>query len=93
MSDVFAGLQARFVARCADDLVRFRQLIATGDLECDEARALAHSLAGAGATFGFPLISTAAGRLDDAYVERRRPSDTDANALVVALDQIVTAAS
>lgn len=88
-----AALQARFVARCAGDLARLRELFAAGAHEADETQALAHSLAGAGATFGFPDVSTAAGRLDDAYVDGRRPSPEDTDALIAALEAMVTPAS
>lgn len=93
MSDVLAALQARFVARCAGDLARLRALVAAGDLQTEEARALAHSLAGAGATFGFPQVSAAAGRLDDSYAEGRPPLEEDATALLAALEAAATPAS
>jgi len=88
-----AALRARFAARCAGDLARLRELAATGGIDSDEARALAHSLAGAGATFGFPDVSTAAGRLDDAHVEGRTPSRAEIAALIASLEAVVTPAS
>ncbi len=87
------ALRARFAARCAGDLACLQDLAATGRMAGDEARALAHSLAGAGATFGFPDVSTAAGDLDDAYVEGRAPSEAEVAALIAALQAVVTPAS
>jgi HPt (histidine-containing phosphotransfer) domain-containing protein len=88
-----AGLRVRFAARCAGDLTRLRELVAAGRIDSDDGRALAHSLAGAGATFGFPDVSTAAGRLDDAHAEGRTPSAAEVAALIAALDAVVTPAS
>lgn len=88
-----AGLRARFVARCANDLTRLLALSAAGEMGGEEPRALAHSLAGAGATFGFPEVSTAAGRLDDVYVGGRIPSEAEVRALIAALEAVATPAS
>lgn len=88
-----AALQARFVARCAGDLERLRELPNAGEPGTGEMRSLAHSLAGAGATFGFPRVSTAAGRVDDAFVAGRAPSEAEVGALIAALEAVVTPAS
>jgi len=86
-----AGLRARFAARCIGDLTRLQALAAAGRMDGEEARALAHSLAGAGATFGFPEVSAAAGRLDDAYVEGRTPSQAEVLTLIAALEAVTPA--
>ena len=88
-----AALRARFIERCAADLSRLRTMAAKGELGGEEPRALVHSLAGAGATFGFPEVSTAAGRLDDAYVSGRIPSEAEVRALIAALEAVATPAS
>jgi HPt (histidine-containing phosphotransfer) domain-containing protein len=88
-----AALQARFLARCAVDLDRLRTIVDEGRLDDDEAKALAHSLSGAGATFGFPDISRAAGRLDDAYADGLTPSEAEVRTLVAALEAAVKPAS
>lgn len=88
-----AALQARFVARCAGDLERLRELANAGEPGTGEMRLLAHSLAGAGATFGFPGVSTAAGLLDDAFVAGQAPSEAEVGALIAALEAVVTPAS
>jgi HPt (histidine-containing phosphotransfer) domain-containing protein len=48
-------------------------------------RRLVHSLAGAGAVFGFPAISEAAGDCDDAFAQDRTPDP----ALIETLAQAI----
>ncbi|HZV83374.1 MAG TPA: Hpt domain-containing protein [Brevundimonas sp.] len=85
-----AALKARFVARCEGDLARLRILTTEGQPDVAETRMLVHGLAGAGATFGFPDVSTTAGRVDDAYVDGRPPSQADIASLIDALEAVVT---
>ena len=89
MSDVLAELRARFLQRCVSDLARLRNLSSQGRLASDELKALAHSLAGAAGTFGFPEISACAGRLDDAFADGRQPHRRDIAALEAALDSAI----
>lgn len=91
MSDPLQALRARFVARCATDLQRLRTL-SNGSLEAEELRALAHSLAGAAGTFGFPDISEAAGRLDDCYALGEPPRPEMVAALTARLQRLVDGA-
>ena len=93
MTDVMAALRSRFAARCVGDLERLRALAADGRMDSEEAQGLVHSLAGAGATFGYPDVSTAAGHLDDAFVEGRTPSEAAVRALLAALEAMTTPAS
>ncbi|MDY6923151.1 MAG: Hpt domain-containing protein [Pseudomonadota bacterium] len=68
-----AVLRARFLDRCVGDLERMEGLIQRGALDSEEMQALAHSLAGAAGTFGFPDIGAAAGDCDDAFARGRAP--------------------
>jgi len=85
------ALRDRFVERCRGDLVRLK-VLAAGDLSADELGALAHSLAGAGGVFGFPEVSAAAGRLDDAYASGETPSPAAVAALLDELQRVVDSA-
>jgi HPt (histidine-containing phosphotransfer) domain-containing protein len=64
----FAGrlekLRGRFVARSCVERAQLETALAAADLI--EVRRIAHSLSGAGGTFGFPAISQAAGDLEAA---------------------------
>lgn len=91
MSDALAALRERFVARCVGDLARLRDL-ARGDLASSALQDLAHSLAGAAGTFGFPRISEVAGRVDDRFAVGQAPSRADVEALIDALQEVVEAA-
>lgn len=62
MSDVFEALREKFRERCARELARLSE----PDLAVEELRVLAHGLAGAGGTFGFPEVSAAAADLEEA---------------------------
>lgn len=88
MSDALEALRLRFVARCVGDLARLRDL-ARGDLRSGELQDLAHSLAGAAGTFGFPHVSEAAGRVDDHFALGKTPSPVDVHALIAALQEVV----
>jgi HPt (histidine-containing phosphotransfer) domain-containing protein len=91
VSDALAALRERFVARCIGDLQRLRDL-ARGDLASSELQDLAHSLAGAAGTFGFPRVSEVAGRVDDRFAVGQAPSRSDLDALIAALQEVVEAA-
>ncbi|MFC5344416.1 Hpt domain-containing protein [Brevundimonas staleyi] len=73
MNDPLAPLRERFRKRAADDLARLRVLM-TEDLGADELRRLAHNIAGAAGTFGYPALSAAAMAVDDEYVAGRTPN-------------------
>ncbi len=91
MNEALAALRQRFVARCVGDLARLRDL-AKGDLASSELQELAHSLAGAAGTFGFPRVSEVAGRVDDRFAIGQSPSRADVDALIAALQEAVEAA-
>jgi HPt (histidine-containing phosphotransfer) domain-containing protein len=91
VNEALAALRQRFVARCVGDLARLRDL-AKGDLASSELQELAHSLAGAAGTFGFPRVSEVAGRVDDRFAIGQSPSRADVDALIAALQEAVEAA-
>lgn len=91
MNEALAALRERFVARCVGDLARLRDL-ARRDLASSELQDLAHSLAGAAGTFGFPRVSEVAGRVDDRFAVGQAPSRSDLDALIAALQEVVEAA-
>src|SRR5437868_10434168 len=67
-SDRFQKLQQKFIDRCKNEIEVLTDIAGKSALD-PEGRSrlagLAHSLAGAGGTFGFAEISTAAGGLED----------------------------
>jgi HPt (histidine-containing phosphotransfer) domain-containing protein len=91
VNKALAALRERFIARCVGDLARLRDL-ARGDLGSSELQDLAHSLAGAAGTFGFPRVSEVAGAVDDRFALGQTPSQADVDALIVALQEAVEAA-
>lgn len=88
MTDPLAPLRERFRKRAADDLARLR-VLAAGDLASNELRALAHNIAGAAGTFGYPALSEAAMAVDDRYAAGEAP---DAPQLAVLEQRLVEAA-
>jgi HPt (histidine-containing phosphotransfer) domain-containing protein len=84
--DPLAPLRQKFRARSADDLTRLRLLLEENDAA--ELRRLAHGIAGAAGTFGFPALSKAAIVIDDAYVAGRTPEPTDFDRLERELEAV-----
>ena len=60
-------LRQRFAERALEDRAALLDALAAGDLP--EVRRIVHSLAGAGGTFGYPDVSVAAQRIEDALDE------------------------
>lgn len=87
MTDPLAALREKFRARSANDLIRLRTLV-QGDLLSTELRHLAHSLAGAAGTFGFPALSEAAALIDDDYAAGRTPGRAAFDRLERELDAV-----
>nr|WP_255701324.1 Hpt domain-containing protein [Afifella sp. H1R] len=58
-------LKKRFAERCGSDLARLRELNPHAAEDIPQIIVLAHGLAGAGGTFGFPAISDRASALED----------------------------
>lgn len=85
MNDPLAPLRQRFRARAAEDLKALRRLAAE-DLTHPELRRLAHNIAGAAGTFGFPSLSTAAARIDDILVEGATPGAAELSELEAELE-------
>lgn len=63
MSAALDALKTRFVARCAADRLELQAAVA--DRDEDAVKRLAHKVAGAGGTFGFPELSRAAMAVED----------------------------
>jgi HPt (histidine-containing phosphotransfer) domain-containing protein len=72
VTDPLAPLREKFRLRSVDDLARLKTLLEAKDEV--ELRRLAHGIAGAAGTFGFPALSEAAVVIDDAYMAGRTPS-------------------
>ncbi len=89
MTDPLAPLRERFRARSAEDLVRLRALLDSEDT--DELRRLAHSIAGAAGTFGFPTLSRAAAIIDDAFVAGHTPGQASFDRLEQELEAVANA--
>jgi HPt (histidine-containing phosphotransfer) domain-containing protein len=91
ISDPWNQIRKRFVERCRGDLHRLRESRSSGAYR-DSAEALsvlaaiAHSLAGAGGTLGFPEISSRAVELESLLIEGKIDDRTSA-----ALDQLIQA--
>jgi len=84
-TDPFAPLRQRFLARCADQLAELRAAREGAPLPGnDPLIRLAHSLAGAAGTFGFPEISVRASALETLLVEQ-----ADGGAIGTALDALI----
>ncbi|TIW08077.1 MAG: Hpt domain-containing protein [Mesorhizobium sp.] len=81
-NDPFAPLRERFLARCADQLAELKAAREQGPLP--DVTKLAHSLAGAGGTFGFAEISAKAAALETPLVEQ-----ADGGAIDAALDALI----
>lgn len=86
MTDPLAPLRGKFRARSAEDLARLRTLLKANDHA--ELRRLAHGVAGAAGTFGFPALSEAAIVIDDAYTAERTPEPSDFDRLQRELEAV-----
>ncbi|RWA60337.1 MAG: histidine phosphotransferase [Mesorhizobium sp.] len=83
-TDPFAPLRQRFLARCADQLTELKVARETPLPGNDPLIRLAHSLAGAAGTFGFPEISAKASALETLLTEQ-----ADGGAVGAALDALI----
>ena len=88
MSDPLAPLRERFRARLIDDLERLRGLRASTGKEA-ELRVLAHNLAGAAGTFGYPALSAVAVAVDDRHASGQRPTELELDALEAAIASVI----
>jgi HPt (histidine-containing phosphotransfer) domain-containing protein len=88
-SDPLDRIRKRFIERCCDDLERLRQLRTSCAYRDNEKAfstlsAIAHSLAGAGGTLGFPEISSKAFELESRLIEGNAGEATTS-----ALDELI----
>jgi PAS domain S-box-containing protein len=86
----FRGLIERYVASFPDLVRRMRRLERKGELE--EVRTLAHRLRGTAASYGFPAVSQAAGRCEDA-IRAGAPREEIARRLEDLLGRLTLAAA
>lgn len=87
-SDPFSDIRKRFIERCRSDLPRLQEFRSVGVGNPDALSALtriAHALAGAGGTFGYPEISDKAFALESLLIEG------DDNRAIPALDELIQA--
>ncbi|TRC75472.1 Hpt domain-containing protein [Mesorhizobium sp. WSM4307] len=87
-NDAFAPLRQRFLARCADQLGQLKVIACEGGPLPRGAGGplvrIAHSLAGAAGTFGFPDIGARASALETLLIEQ-----PDEGAAQAALDALI----
>lgn len=83
MTDAIELLRARFLDRCRTDLEQL------GGLEPDhpDVGMIAHRLAGAAGSFGYPEISEAAAVVDDRARYGPTPSSADVHAMARAMEK------
>ena len=86
MTDPMAALRSLFVERCQADLLQLRRFADVGDT--DALGAIAHRLAGAAGSFGFPDISVAALAVDQQIRENGAVSGSDMERLLALLGEI-----
>ena len=90
MTDPMEALKARYRARCAIDLAALETLL-NDDVRCGEAlRRIAHSLHGSGGTFGFPDISDAAARVEEALIADGATTDAELETLAATLREAIS---
>jgi HPt (histidine-containing phosphotransfer) domain-containing protein len=72
-----AELRLRFASRTVEQVALLEQMAAAASesFDRDALGKLAHSLAGACGTFGFPEVSCAAGTLEDFIADNRSDAD------------------
>jgi HPt (histidine-containing phosphotransfer) domain-containing protein len=87
MNAAFDALVVRFRARCVTDSQTLAAVVGVGDVV--GARELAHRLAGAAGTFGYPALSTAASALEEQVADGAGPDP----ALVARLQAELAAVS
>lgn len=90
MTDPLAPLRERFRTRLRDDLERLRALRGFPE-SSSELRLLAHSLAGAAGTFGYPALSVVAIAVDDRFASGETPAAVELDALDAAMVAVIEA--
>ena len=92
LDDALAVLSQKFRGRCARDAETLRRLAGGGGGPGEGMLQLAHGLAGAGATFGFPGVSDAARQVERA-LKRNATDEADLPGLLRALDGCASGAT
>jgi len=83
MNDPLAPLRARFVSRCAEDLLVVQAGPAAPDL-----RRVVHRIAGAAGMFGYDALGDLAGRIDDRAHAGEGFAESDLAELSAALEAV-----
>lgn len=83
MTDPFALLRAKFVARCAEDLLMLQAGLAAPDL-----RRMVHRIAGASGMFGYDALGDLGRRIDDRAHAGQEVSESDLAELNAALEAV-----
>jgi HPt (histidine-containing phosphotransfer) domain-containing protein len=83
-----AEILPRFLTRLRTQVAELRRLHAAGDSE--KIRVIAHQLRGAGTSFGFPDLTSAAGDLEETILSNPPPSEISSvlTTLVEYIEQI-----
>ena len=87
MTDVLAGLRARFAERCVADARAISDYL-DGRPGEEPLERIIHRLAGAAGMFGAHEVGTAAQSLDEGYGEGRVPSEAELRKLLALLEAI-----
>lgn len=85
MTDALRLLQARFIERCQADLEQLERL----GPEHPDLGTIAHRLAGAAGSFGYPEVSKAAAVVDDHARYGPEPASEDVQTLIQALEKAI----
>ncbi|TSE03104.1 Hpt domain-containing protein [Mesorhizobium intechi] len=90
-NDPFGALQQRFLVRCNDRLAELKAARERGFLagkeSVDVLVGIAHSLAGAAGTFGFPDISARASELETLLIEQPQAAPTALDTLIAEIER------
>lgn len=85
MTDPLEQLRALFIERCRTDLEQLRAL----EPDHPDIGAIAHRLAGAAGSFGYPEISEAASLVDDRARYGPKPSPEEVRNMTRAMEEAV----
>lgn len=88
--DPLAALTAKFMARCATNLVELRAMAAAGDPPEAVLRPLVHRLAGTAGMFGLAEVSAAAAAIDSDLVDGKPAGGDELDALIQALSRALS---
>jgi HPt (histidine-containing phosphotransfer) domain-containing protein len=88
MTDPLAPLRARFLARCADDL-----LVVRAGPDAPNLRRVVHRIAGMAGMFGYDALSDLASRIDDRSHAGQGFVESELAELTTALEEVAQRAA